>query len=236
MEPSSTSWMGGHRIALGGLDHERLSPLTRSGPRLRDLHMGDVLEERRLERLGPYFVQENIMSPRRKSRYALLVLTVVAVALAPTGVFAGDSVRIDGTFTVSYMGPSAVNYCAPSGGDLAIEAQGIGRISGLGPMFLTVKKCFRSSDATYAGTFTMTAGNGDTLNGTYAGTQSAGDENGYGPFQGTLTITGGTGRFRHARGGLGFAAVATPASLGATPGTVNGMAFYLIRGTLRDQN
>jgi len=188
--------------------------------------------------MAPYFVQENRMRLLRKSLYALLVLTAVAVALAPTPVFAGDSVRIDGTFTVSYMYPSAVDYCAPSGGDLSIEAQGIGRISGLGPMFLTVKKCFKFADGTYGGTFMMTAGNGDTLNGTYAGTQSAGDENGFGPFQGTLTITGGTGRFRHARGGLSFTAVASPTSVGVTPGTVNGMAFYLVRGTLssRDQN
>src|SRR5262245_6167401 len=143
---------------------------------------------------------------------ASLVAAAVAVALTPTAVRAGDSVRIDGTFTVSYMRPSAVDYCAASGGDVSIEAQGIGRISGLGPMFLVVKKCFRLSDATYAGWFEMTAGNGDTVRGTYAGTQSPRDENGFGPFQGTLTVTGGTGRFRHARGGLNFTAVAGPPS------------------------
>jgi len=70
--------------------------------------------------------------------------------LAPTPVLADDSVRSDGTFTVSYMYPSAVDYCAPSGGDLSIEAQGIGRISGLGPMFLTVKKCLKFADWTLA--------------------------------------------------------------------------------------
>ena len=177
------------------------------------------------------FVKENMM--RLNSILCALALATVAVALATTPVLAHDTVRIDGTFTVSYMGPSAVDYCAPSGGNLSIEAQGIGRISGLGPMFLTVKKCFKYSDFTYAGTFTMTAGNGDTLNGTYAGTQSAGDENGFGPFQGTLTITGGTGRFLHARGGLNFEAVATPASVGATTTpTTNGMAFYLVQGSL----
>lgn len=184
------------------------------------------------------FAKGNMMSLRRKSLCASLVLAAVAVALAPTPVLADDSVRSNGTFTVSYMYPSAVDYCAPSGGDLSIEAQGIGRISGLGPMFLTVKKCLKFADWTYAGTFKMTAGNGDTLNGTYAGTQSSGDENGFGPFQGTLTVTGGTGRFRHARGGLNFQAVASPTSVGVTPGTVNGMAFYLVRGAMssRDQN
>jgi hypothetical protein len=163
---------------------------------------------------------------------ASLVLATVAVALAPTPVLAHDTVRIDGTFTVSFMRPSAVNYCAPSGGDLSIEAQGIGRISGLGPMFLTVKKCFKFSDGTYAGTVVMTAANGDTLNGTYAGTQFARNENGFGPFQGTLTVTGGTGRFRHARGGLTFTAVAAPASVGVTSPTATGTAYYLVQGNM----
>ena len=169
-----------------------------------------------------------MMRPFRKSVCPLLVLTAVAVALAPAPVFAAESIPIDGTFTVSYMYPSAVDYCAPSGGNLSIEAQGIGRVSGLGAMFLTVKKCFAFADGTYAGRFMMTAGNGDTLTGTYAGTQRAGDENGFGPFDGTLTITGGTGRFRHASGRLSFTAVASPTAMGVTPGTVNGMASYLL--------
>ena len=202
--------------------------------------MGDVLENvvSNIERQQDLQEEENMTRPLGKSLYAFLALTTVAMAQAPAPVFAADSVRIDSTFTVSYMYPSAVDYCGPGGGNLSIEAQGIGRISGLGPLFLTVKKCFKFADGTYAGTFMMTAGNGETLSGTYTGTQSAGDENGFGPFQGTLTITGGTGRFRHARGGLSFTAVASPPSVGVTPGTVNGLAFYRVRGTLssRDQN
>ena len=136
--------------------------------------------------------------------------------------------------SVSSMYRSAQDYCAPSGGDVSVEAQGIGNISGLGPLFLMVKKCFKIADATYAGTFRMTAGNGDTLIGTYAGTKDASlvDENGYFPFQGTLTVTGGTGRFRHARGRLSFTGVASPGSVGVTSPTVNGMAFYLVQGAM----
>jgi hypothetical protein len=203
---------------------------------LRDLQIGDVLESVvwNIEpAAAPYFVQENnMMRLLRKPLGASLVLAAVAVALVPTPVFAGDEVRIDGTFTMSYMYPTAVDYCAPSGSGYTFEAQGIGRISGLGPMFLTVKKCLKFADWTYAGTFTMTAGNGDTLNGTYAGTQSAANENGFGPFQGTLTITGGTGRFRHARGGLDFKAASSPDSVGLTPGTATGTAFYLVQGNM----
>ena len=78
----------------------------------------------------------------------------------------------------------------------------------------------------------MSGANGDTLRGTYEGTQGSYDENGFGPFQGVLTITGGTGRFRHARGRLTFGAVARADSVSAISSTLNGMAFYLIRGDI----
>jgi len=156
----------------------------------------------------------------RLLRHSVLgVLVLAAVALTPRAVLADDDgVPIQGTFTLAVMRPSALNYC-PSDGN-SIEAQGIGNISRLGPLFLTVKKCATvvGSAVTYAGTFKMTAGNGDSLNGTYAGTQdnSLRDENGYVPFQGTLTFTGGTGEFSHASGILRFTAVATPVSTGVT--------------------
>ena len=168
----------------------------------------------------------------RKSLYISLVLAAVAVALAPTPGLADGRGRIDGAFTVTYTRPSAVDYCAASGGNLSIEAQGIGQLSELGPMFLTVEKCFKFADSTYAGTFRMTAANGDTLIGTYAGTQNPRNANGFGPFDGTLTATGGTGRFRHARGALKFEAVAAPAAMGVTAGTAVGNAYYLVRGSM----
>ena len=172
---------------------------------------------------------------------ALGVLVLAAVAVAPTAVLADDDngVPITGTFTASFMRPAAPSpvtgpYCASGG--IPIEAQGIGNVSKVGPLFLTVKKCATvvGSALTYAGTFTMTAGNGDNLHGTYAGTQdnTLRDENGYVPFQGTLTFTGGTGRFSHASGMLSFTAVATPVSVGVTTPTVNGMAYYLVQGNM----
>ena len=80
----------------------------------------------------------------------------------------------------------------------------------------------------------MTAGNGDALEGTYSGTQdfSLKDENGYGPFQGTLTFTGGTGSFSYASGAVSFTAVTSPVSVGVTAPTVNGIAFYLVQGNV----
>jgi hypothetical protein len=101
-----------------------------------------------------------------------------------------------------------------------------------------VKKCATAVDgvATFTGTFTMTAGNGDTLSGAYAGAQVGApdepDANGYGEFQGTFTITEGTGRFRHASGVLSFAAVTSPFSAHASLPALTGVAFYLVEGTV----
>jgi hypothetical protein len=166
-----------------------------------------------------------------KSTSISLVLAAVIVGVAPVPIAADAMVRIDGAFTVTYTRPSPVDYCGGAGaGHVSVEAQGIGRLAGLGPMFMTVRKCFTFADSSYAGTFILTAANGDTLTGTYAGTQNPRNENGFGPFQGTLTITGGTGRFDDARGAVTFEAIASPPAVGVTAGTVVGTAYYLVRG------
>ena len=171
----------------------------------------------------------------RNSVLGVLVLAAVAVALAPKAVLADrDRVRVTGTFTVATVSPSAVDYCASGG--TPIEFRGLGNISRLGPLFLTVKKCATvvGGVTTYAGTFTMTAGNGDTLDGTYAGTRvGLPNENGYGQHQGEFTFTGGTGSLRnHGSGILSWTAVTSPRSVGVTTPTVNQSAFYLVQGTM----
>ena len=168
----------------------------------------------------------------------LVFLVAVAVALMPQAIRADDHVAgINGTFAVSYVRPATGIVCAT--GAVAVEAQGIGSISGLGPMFLTVKKCMTPNPATkigtYAGTFMLSTAQGDGLSGTYAGQQDFNqtDANGFGPFNGTLTVTGGTGRFRHSpSGALSFTAVASPASVSEATGKFNGMAYYLIQGNM----
>jgi hypothetical protein len=101
-------------------------------------------------------------------------------------------------------------------------------------MFITVRKCYTFSTFTYAGTFALRSGNRDAMTGTYAGTQRAGDENAFGPFDGTLTITGGTGRLSHSTSGvLSFTAVAAPPALSAVNAAkVVGNAYYLVRGKM----
>jgi hypothetical protein len=194
---------------------------------LRDLHTGDALKG---------VIKENIMRLLRNSVFGVLVLAAIAVALTPQAVFADrdQRVRITGTFTVATVSPSAVDYCASGG--TPIEFRGLGNISKLGPLFLTVKKCATVVDGvlTYAGVFTMTAGNGDTLNGDYAGARvGLPNENGYGQHQGTFTVTGGTGSFSHHTSGvLRWTAVTSARSVGVTTPTVNQAAFYLVQGTM----
>lgn len=177
-------------------------------------------------------VQRKMLTRRRNSLAAMFVaLGVVASAYGPAR--ADDRTRIEGAFSVLYAYPSAVNYCRDPGDDrVSIQAQGLGNIPGLGAMVMTVKKCYDFTDGTYAGSFTMSAGTGDALNGTYEGTQGSYDENGFSPFWGVLTITRGTGRFRNATGQLRFEATSGPDSVGAIAGTFNGTAFYLVRGTV----
>ena len=190
-------------------------------------------------------VTENMMSLLRISLLGSVILAATAVALTPTSVLAEKEkiVPVAGTFAVAFMRPSAVDYCAIEGipGGTAIAAQGIGNISELGPLFLTVKKCSVTvgNAVTYVGTFKMTDGNGDTMEGTYAGTadRALRDENGFGPFQGTLTLSGGTGKFRDMTSGiLSFTAVGSPVSVGVTSPTGNAMAFYLVRGAMSSRD
>ena len=181
-------------------------------------------------------INDNIMRLLRTSVHNAVLLAAIAVALPPKAVLADERVHVDGTFVVSYTyKPGVSDVCA--GGGTFIAAQGIGNLSGLGPLFFKLTKCLTFPDGsvgTYQGTFSMTAGNGDTLTGTYVGTQdfSLIDASGFGPFQGTLTFTGGTRRFRHARGVLRFTALGPPDSVGASAPTLNGEAYYLVRGTM----
>ena len=178
---------------------------------------------------------DTLRRPRlRHSMIALIGLAALAAVSRPTPALADDSVHFAGTFSVLYTYPSPENYCAAGAGDgnASIEAQGLGNVEGVGPLFLTIKKCYTFSDGTYDGRFTMSAGAGHALTGRYEGIQGPLDGNGFGPFSGVLTVTGGTGRFRHVRARLTFEAVAGPDSSGAVAGTLTGTAFYLVRGSV----
>jgi hypothetical protein len=166
----------------------------------------------------------------------VLVLTAIALAVTPKVSFADDRVPVEGSITVSAIVPSITDYCAGSG--TPIEAQGVADISGMGPVYVTVKKCLTFPSGppvgTWTGTLTLRASNGDTLTTAYTATEdfSLTDSNGFTPGQGTVRVTGGTGSFTDARGVLSFTFVQCPSSAGANPKTVNAAVFYLIQGSI----
>jgi hypothetical protein len=167
----------------------------------------------------------------------VLVLAATALALTPRVSFADDRMPVEGSIQVSAIVPSATDYCAGSVGT-PIEAQGVADISGMGPVYVTVKKCLTFPSGppvgTWTGTLTLRASNGDTLTTAYTATEdfSLTDSNGFTPGQGTVRVTGGTGGFTGAGGVLSFTFVQCPSSTGAAPKTVNAAVFYLIQGSI----
>jgi hypothetical protein len=176
---------------------------------------------------------------------------ILAVA-APTGTTNSQGVTMSpfkGTLTVQFTGSQ---QCAPGDANCSqciensgifIEAQGIGDTS-LGPLFVKVLKCFypdKPPYGTYTGTLSATAPNGsDSLTWDYSGqNDNGGDFYGFGPFSGKLTVTGGTGKFKGARGDATFTATSGPGIAASgypagapSPFNMQGMAFYYLEGTI----
>jgi len=173
----------------------------------------------------------------------LLALITMAVVLAPKRARAEEGVPFKGTFTAAAsVTPNShnVTYCGGPLLDSAVEAHGAG-YSTLGALSLSLQKTLSFFNPAMHGCLTLTAPNGDTLNAVYDGTEDAPNANNFNSGVGTLTFTGGTGRFLDARGGAHFTAVFSgiyPGSsfLGGTSAPFQVMAFYSVEGTLLLQN
>jgi len=180
----------------------------------------------------------------------LIALVVMTVALRPRAAQADEGVPFRGTLSVQYTGSQVCasgdtncTSCVASS-SFYVEAQGIANTS-LGPLFVEVLKCYNPVGGpqqlgTYAGTLTTTAPNKkDSLTWAYSGqNDNGGDFYTFGPFSGTLTITGGTGKFANAHGSAAFTAASGPSfTATAFPGppspfSMAGMAFYSVEGTV----
>jgi hypothetical protein len=122
-----------------------------------------------------------------------------------------------------------------------IEAHGTG-FSTLGAFVFTLHKTLKFSTGEYHGCLVLTASDGDTLSANYHLTQtnSALGPNSSPDFSsasGTLTITGGTGRFRGATGTLNATGVflglyASNSFLGGGKAPLQVAADYVIDGTV----
>lgn len=108
-----------------------------------------------------------------------------------------------------------------------MESHGVGN-STLGAFSVSLQKTIVGPDM--HGCLILMAPNGDTLGATYDGTQSTPNINNFRDATGTLTFTGGTGRFAGASGNANFTAVFS--RIGGTVAPIQGMAFYSVDGTL----
>jgi hypothetical protein len=137
-----------------------------------------------------------IATGRRLLRGGLLLLVLGALAV-PVHALASAQVPMKGSDAGSWgMG---THDC----GDLfPVRVDGTGHATHVGAYTYSSRECvdFGSYPFPYSGAFTITAANGDTIVGTYAGTASLDDDGVTILYQQTTTVTGGTGRFAHASG------------------------------------
>jgi hypothetical protein len=178
----------------------------------------------------------------------------MSLALKPKAAQANDhdDTPFTGSLTVQFefiatsgacaIGDANCNLCVSTPGAGYIEAQGMGDTS-LGSLFVEVLKCANPPTSSapfgsYTGTLTTTAPNRkDSMTLAYSGkNDTAGDPYGFQPFSGTLTITGGTGKFEDAHGSASFTAVGGPGSVGPSPNTFVGMAFYSVHGNIESRD
>jgi hypothetical protein len=160
----------------------------------------------------------------------------MSCAVVPQTVLAYD-VPIHASFVVAFSGtPNKDNvaYCGGTPGPVAIEAHGDG-FSTLGALAFSLQKTQTippPPPALFHGCLTLTAPDGDTLTATYdAKGNGPPNSNNFSSATGTLTFTGGTGRFDGASGTATLTAVFDnfyPASAGTGP--TQGMAFYVVQG------
>jgi len=160
-----------------------------------------------------------------------LVLAAMTFAIAPKAARA-DEVPFKGSFAVAFAAsPNTGNvaYCGGTPLPIVVEAHGDGSPT-LGPLGFSLQKTFGAG--LYHGCLTLIAPNGDTLAATYDAVAGAPpNANHFAPATGTLTFTGGTGRFSGASGSAHFTAVFAQfyPSLGPP---FQGMAFYLVEGAV----
>lgn len=165
-------------------------------------------------------------------------VAAMGCAVAPQTVLAYD-VPLQASFAVAFSAtPNTDNvvYCGGTPGPVAIEAHGDG-FSTLGALTFSLEKT--QAGPLFHGCLTLTTPHGDTLTATYDATGSAPpNANHFAPATGTLTFTGGTGRFSGATGNATFTAVFDSfypgSSFASGTGTapLQGMAFYVVHGNV----
>ena len=145
-------------------------------------------------------------------RPALTGILVLAALALPMQAAASDQVPFKaaetGTFQMS-------GQCEPSG--LVLDVSGTGDATQLGHYTAHYRECFDpATGVVTAGSFTLTAANGDKVFGTYSGQVSPTGDPSVIAFEDPGVVTGGTGRFADAGGTLTQSGVANLATGGYT--------------------
>lgn len=144
---------------------------------------------------------------KRLRKAGLLLVATAALAL-PMQALAGDQVPLkgwdSGSFTLEEDG------CAT--GVFAVVIDDAGMATHVGAYAYHADECFNGVTGAFSGTFTITAANGDTISGTYAGTV-VGVAGELAFYEQEAVITGGTGRFAGASGGFDLSGIANLVSL-----------------------
>lgn len=176
----------------------------------------------------------NLVSSRNLALISLglLGLAAVTIVLAPKGARAEEGMRLKGNFTVAFSGrpnTGGDTFCRgssdPSG--VTVEAHGAGH-SSLGDLSFSLQKTIVGP--AFHGCLTLTSLKGDTLTAIYGLTAGAPNANLFRDATGTLTFTGGTGRFEGASGSADVTAVFS--RIGGTSNPMQGIAFYSVDGTV----
>lgn len=170
----------------------------------------------------------------------LSLLTATIINLAAKNAPAEEGLRIRATFTVAYAGipnTAGASFCGGAPMAVNVEAHGAGS-SNFGPLTFSLHKTVDPATGAAHGCLQLTTANGDTLEAIYDLKLGAANDHQFAlGADGTLTFTGGTGRFQGARGDAALAAVFTafyPASsfVGGMPNPLQGVAVYTVDGTL----
>jgi hypothetical protein len=146
----------------------------------------------------------------RLPRAGLLLVVFSALAL-PIQALAGAQVPFRGSdsggFTLTPDGCGA--------GVFAVVIDDAGQATHVGAYAYHSNECFNPTTSHFSGTFTITAANGDTISGNYAGVVVS-VVGSLGFYEQDNVITGGTGRFAGASGAFHLSGIANLVTLEAS--------------------
>ncbi len=145
------------------------------------------------------------------------VLSALVALAVPLRAVAGEQVPFEGSDSGHFI-------VSPTADPLVVLTQdfGTGKATHLGKYSLVAGELIHLDTLVVTGgSFTLTATNGDTIHGTYAGQAAPTIEPGVISYEASGPVTGGTGRFAGATGNLTFTGVADLAT-GEFSETVSG--------------